>query len=269
MKALFKLIEEQLTHVELIYKLAIYNIKSEYMNHYLGVFWNFLQPMMQVGLYYVVFGLGLRGTHNEIDGIPYIVMLISGLFPWLFISQSINAGASAIQSKLGLVTKMKFPSSTLLSISFTNALINLIITTSILFIISLWMHLVPAWHYLFFIYFIFSSYMLIFGISLVMSTMVILVRDTKNLLQNVMRMAFFLTPIFWTVEHANHLLTKISDLNPFSYLIGIYRLSFIRGTTHMYGNIYDHFYFWAVTLFILTLGAHIHFKFRNKLVDYL
>lgn len=269
MKELIKLIEEQVSHLELIYKLAIYNIKSQYSNHYLGVFWNFLQPMMQVGLYYVVFGLGLRGTHSDVDGIPYIVMLISGLFPWLFISQSINAGAGAIHSKLGLVTKMKFPSSTLLSISFTNALINLMITSSILFIISLYLHLVPLWHYLWFIYFVFSSYMLIFGISLVMSTLVILVRDTRNILQNVMRMAFFLTPIFWTLDHANHLMHKISALNPFSYLVGIYRICFIKASPHMYGNIYDHFYFWSVTLFILVIGAHIHFKFRNKLVDYL
>ena len=269
MNILFKLIYEQINHIELIYKLAIYNVKSQYTNHYLGVFWNFLQPMLQVGLYYLVFGMGLRGTHADVNGIPYIVVLISGLFPWLFISQSIIAGSSAIQSKLSLVTKMKFPSSTLLSISFTNALINLLITSSIILIISLFYQLVPIWHYLFLIYFIFSSYMLIFGISLIMSTLVILIRDTKNILQNIMRMGFFLTPIFWTVENANHIMRKISDLNPFSYLINIYRVTFINPNLSYIGNVYDHLYFWSLTCLVLFIGARVHFKFRNKLVDYL
>ncbi|QTQ08946.1 ABC transporter permease [Macrococcoides canis] len=269
MKTVYQVIQEQLNHFELIYKLAVYNLKSQYTNHYLGAFWNFLQPAMQVLLYYVVFGLGLRGAHSDIDGVPFIVYLISGLFPWLFISQSINAGASAIQSQIGLVTKMKFPSSTLLSISFTNALINLIITSSIIFVISLGMQLVPLWHYLFLIYFIFSSYVLLFGISLLMSTLVILIRDTKNLLQNLIRMGFFLTPIFWSVSHTSHIMLVISKLNPFSYLLGYYRLALINGNIHSYGNLYDHIYFWSITLIILLIGSKVHMKFRNKLVDYL
>ncbi|TDM12399.1 ABC transporter permease [Macrococcus lamae] len=269
MKEIISLFKEQLNHVSLIYKLAIYNMKSQYSNHYLGVFWNFLQPMLQVGLYYVVFGLGLKGSHSDVSHVPFIIHLISGLFPWLFISQSINAGSNAILSQLSLVTKMKFPSSTLLSISFTNSLINLLITTAILFIISLLNGYVSWWHYLQFFYFIIASYFLIFGISLIMSTLVILVRDTKNILQNVMRMAFFITPIFWAIENATPLMHKISALNPFSYLIGIYRTAFIHNQPEFYGNWQDHLYFWSLTMLLLFIGSHVHFKFRSKLVDYL
>ena len=269
MKELLTLFKEQLMHLELIYKLSIYNMKSQYSNHYLGVFWNFLQPLMQVILYYVVFGLGLRGSHQDVVGVPFIIHLISGLFPWLFISQSINAGSTAIHSKLNLVTKMKFPSSTLLSISFTNSLINLLITTSILFVLSIYHQYVSWWHYLIFIYFVFASYILIFGISLMMSTLVILVRDTKNILQNVMRMAFFVTPIFWAVEKSAPIMHQITAFNPFSYLIGVYRSAFINNQTMIYGSWNDHLYFWSFSLLLLFVGSHVHFKFRNKLVDYL
>ncbi|MDM8328490.1 ABC transporter permease, partial [Staphylococcus felis] len=121
MKSLFVILHEQISNWKTIIQLAVYNMKSQYSNHYLGVFWNILQPLMQVGVYYLIFGLGLRGGGDRlVDGAPFIIHLISGLFPWLFISQSINQGANAIQANLGLVTKMKFPSSVLLSISFTN-----------------------------------------------------------------------------------------------------------------------------------------------------
>ncbi|TDM03828.1 ABC transporter permease [Macrococcus carouselicus] len=269
MKDLIQLFKEQLTHLELIYKLAIFNIKSEYSNHYLGIFWNILQPALQVGLYYLVFGLGLRSVRADVDGIPFIIHLISGLFPWLFISQSINRGSNAIFSKLSIVTKMKFPSSTLLSINFVNSLINLMITTTFLFVLSVIHHYVPWWHYFIFFYFVFASYVFIFGISLIMSTLTVLVRDTRNLLQNFIRMCFFLTPIFWTVEHSTPLMQKITGLNPFTYLVGIYRSAFTHAEVPMYGAWHDHLYFWCLSLLMLYFGAKIHFKFRNRLVDYL
>ncbi|TDM34382.1 ABC transporter permease [Macrococcoides canis] len=269
MNNMIKVLKEQLVNFNLIYKLSIYNMKSEYSNHYLGVFWNILQPLMQVGIYYLVFGLGLKGSHNDVVGVPFILHLVTGIFPWLFISQSINAGAMSIYSKLSLVTKMKFPSSALISISFTNSFLNLLITTSLVFVISVLKGYVPWWHYLWFIYFIISSYLLIFGINLIMSTVIIIIRDFRNILQNVIRMGFFLTPIFWAAETADPIMSKIMSFNPFAYLIGIYRTAFIHGNVSIYGDWKDHLYFWTLTLLLLFIGSQVHYKFKNKLVDYL
>jgi ABC-type polysaccharide/polyol phosphate export systems, permease component len=155
---MFKIIEffkEQWHHRHLIWKLSIYNIKSQYANHYLGAFWNILQPLLQVAIYYLVFGLGLRGDRADVEGLPFIVYLISGLFPWLFIQQGINSASNAIQGQLSLVTKMKFPASVLLSTSILNALFNLLLVTSIVVGISLWNGYSEPIHYLGLLYFIF------------------------------------------------------------------------------------------------------------------
>src|SRR5690625_3188016 len=231
MNHVIKLLNEQYRNLNLIWKLSLYNIKSEYSNHYLGLFWNILQPLMQAAIYYMIFGLGLRGATAPDADIPFIVYLISGLFPWLFISQAINGGSNAIYAQLGLVTKMRFPSSVLLSISFMNSLINLsfmilfffvfslFITyfillsyflliyflnrlinlsfmTLILIVISVFNSYVNPVYYLSLIYFVVASFILIFAINLIMSTLIILVRDFRNILQNIIRMGFFLTPIF-------------------------------------------------------------------------
>ncbi|REI04150.1 ABC transporter permease [Staphylococcus felis] len=270
MKSLFVILHEQISNWKTIIQLAVYNMKSQYSNHYLGVFWNIIQPLMQVGVYYLIFGLGLRGGGDRlVDGAPFIIHLISGLFPWLFISQSINQGANAIQANLGLVTKMKFPSSVLLSISFTNTLFNLCFMTSILFVISLIQGYVPLWKYLLFIYFIIAAFPAIFGISLLMSSLVIVVRDTKNLLQNILRLGFFMTPIFWGIQSVQPVLQHIARLNPFTYLVEIYRSVFVHSSPILYGSFADHFYYWMFTLFILTLGAMVHERFKNRLLDFL
>ena len=60
MKIVTEIFKEQFNNLPKIFKLAIYNMKSQYANHYLGVFWNILQPILQVAVYYLVFGLGLE-----------------------------------------------------------------------------------------------------------------------------------------------------------------------------------------------------------------
>lgn len=269
MRAIISIFKEQIINLPKILKLAIYNMKSQYANHYLGVFWNILQPLLQVIVYYIVFGLGLRGSAGSVMGVSFIVHLISGLFPWLFISQGINSGATAIQQNIGLLSKMKFPSSIFISIALTNNMINLLITTLIVFIISLFNHYVPLWHYFWFVYFMIGSFAIIFGISLIMSTLTVIVRDTKNLLQNVIRMLFFMTPIFWVLEEQHGILVKLASLNPFAYLIGVYRTAFIHPQTAVYGTWSDHIYFWVTTLLLITIGAIVHTKFRKRILDYL
>lgn len=270
MKLLIDIFKQQIIYFPMIYKLSIYNMKSQYANHYLGVFWNLLQPVLQIIVYYIVFGLGLRGNSNaEVVGVPFLVHLISGLFPWLFISQGINRGSSAIQSNITLLSKIRFPSSIFISIALTNNVINLLITSFILLVISLINGYVSWWHYLWFIYFIIASYAIIFGISLIMSTLTIIIRDTKNLLQNAIRMCFFMTPIFWSIEGTQGLLKTIASLNPFAYLVGVYRTAFVHNNIHIYGDWNDHIYFWLLTLLLLVVGSVIHISFKRRLLDYL
>ncbi|WP_411843699.1 ABC transporter permease [Salinicoccus sp. HZC-1] len=269
MNNIFKILKEQWIHRRLIIGLSVYSLKSQYANHYLGLFWNILQPAMQVLLYYVVFGLGLRGERGDVGDLPFIVHLISGLFPWLYISSGINAASGAIQSQISLVTKMKFPSSTLISVSIVNSLVNLIITTTILLVISIINGYSSPIHYFSFFYFVFASVALISSFGLIMSTLVILVRDMKNVLQNVIRMFFFLTPIFWSIAEANALMHTISSFNPMAYLVMNYRTAFVLEGTPLYGDMSDHIYFWSITLFLFYVGVNIHYRFRDKLVDYL
>ncbi|WP_342388730.1 ABC transporter permease [Salinicoccus bachuensis] len=269
MKKILAIINEQIEHSHLIFQLSKYHLRAEYANHYLGVFWNILQPAMQVLIYYVVFGLGLRGVRGDVGDLPFIMHLITGLFPWLFLSQGVLSASSAIQSKIGLVTKMKFPASTLLSISIVNGFVNLIFTTSIVVVLNLIFGYTSPLYTLGLIYFVVASYAFIFALGLIMSSLIILIRDAKNVLQNFIRMFFFMTPIFWSLNGANEILHVLTSLNPFGYLVMVYRNATVLGDEIIYGGMNDHLYFWLFTVLLMYVGAHVHYKFRGKLVDYL
>lgn len=58
-----RILQEQSSNLHLIFRLALYDIKSKYQMHYLGAVWQFLNPAIQVLLYWLVFGLGIRGDN--------------------------------------------------------------------------------------------------------------------------------------------------------------------------------------------------------------
>lgn len=269
MKSYNILIKEQIKNIDLIKALTFYSIKSEYANHKLGIFWSFLLPVVQVITYYIIFGMGLRGDRGTVDGVPYLLFLVSGLFPWLFISGAISGGSNAILSKISIVTKMKFPSSILLTANLFNNFSVLIISTFILFICSLIGGYTSIYHYFTFIYFLICSFAIIFSITLTTSIMVVIIRDFKQIVQNVLRLGFFLTPIFWSTHGTNHVLKIIITYNPFAYLLEIYRTAFIYKDFNFYSNVSNHFFFWITTLFLFTIGVFIHNKYKYDIADYM
>ncbi len=267
---LFKLwYTEQKENIGLIWKLNLYDFKSQYARHYLGILWIFLMPLLQIGVLWMVFGLGIRGIREDVDEVPFIVYLMTGIFGFRFITGCITGGAGAILSKAGLLTKMQFPSSVLISIKIMNEVITLLLVTVIVFVVSIYNGYTPWFTYFGLIYFIIATVAFTYGVALILSAMIVIVRDIKNLLANVMRLFFFMTPIFWSLNSATPLMEVISAYNPFTFLLMTYRAAFIFEDMYIYGGASNHIYFWTLTAFIFYIGLHVHYKFRDRFVDYM
>lgn len=68
---------------KLILLLGINDFKQRYSKSYLGLFWSYIQPMINIGVMWFVFSVGFRTGDTE-PGIPFILWLICGLVPWYF-----------------------------------------------------------------------------------------------------------------------------------------------------------------------------------------
>ena len=269
MKNVIALLKENFQNLPLIWKLSQYNLKATYANNYLGLLWTILMPAAQVGVFYVVFGLGLRGDRGDVQNVPFLVYLITGIFAFGFISGCINAASNAISSQINLVTKMKFPSSVLLSMSLANNVITFMIMTLIVLVISIINGYSEPLHYLVWFYFMFATIVFSYSVGLIMSSVNILIRDFKNVQANVMRMFFFVTPIFWEPEGRPPLMSTIMAFNPFAYLLMTFRNALIFDGPAFYGDFSDHLYFWSITLFLFFIGVQVHYRYKDRLVDYL
>lgn len=267
MSYVIQVLKEQFMNIHMIIRLAKYDIRSKYGMHYLGAFWQFLNPIIQISIYWFVFGIGIRGG-APVDGIPFFLWLISGLIPWFFIAPSIVQASNSVYAKVNLVSKMKFPISVLPTITIMSNLVHFSVLIVFLIVLFYVNGLSIGIYWLQLPYYLIATLVFLFGSSLLFSTISILARDFQLVLQSGVRMLMYLTPILWHIDRMPARLINILKLNPLYYLIDGYRNTFL-GKAWFFQDVNYTLYFWSLTIFILFIGSYIHCKFRNKFVDYL
>lgn len=103
--------ERQIT-LNLLKNLTLREIRSEYKRTALGRVWSLINPLAQIAVYSLVFGLLLRvpveeGVNSGITFFPAWIGI--GVIVWGFISGTISAGMGALMTNAGLLTKVYFP----------------------------------------------------------------------------------------------------------------------------------------------------------------
>lgn len=264
-----QLIREQIKHWKLIYRMSRFEIKSSYQNHYLGTLWQFIGPMIQILIYWIVFGIGIRGG-SPIDGIPFILWLLMGLIPWFFISPSMVQGSNSIHQKVSLVSKMNFPFSLLPTVKLVNNLMNFFVLFGILIILLFLNGININIYWIQLPYYILSMIAFVFAFILFSSTVATIVRDYQTFLQSSMRMLLYLSPILWDPDSdfVPDILSNILKLNPLYYIVTGFRNSFL-GREWFFNDMLLTVYFWFVIFLLLYFGSKLHLKFRENFIDYL
>ena len=121
MKEIVMILKEQFQNMGMIFRMSRYEDKATYQSHYLGLAWQILNPAIQVGIYYLVFGIGVN-QGREISGVPFIVWMLIGITAWFYMSASILGASNSIHRQVGMVAKMKFPVSVLPTINIVSNL---------------------------------------------------------------------------------------------------------------------------------------------------
>lgn len=180
-------------------------------------------------------------------------------------------GSNSIFTRLRILSKMNFPMSVIPNfVIFSNFyvhLILLIITIVILNILGYFINI----YYLQLIYFILSSFSLLFAISLITSTISTIIRDFHMLLNSTVRMLLYLSGVLWplTLLKDYPLAIKIMMLNPIYYLIEGYRAA-LFGTQWYFITHWEYtLYYWGLVILLYFIGSALHVKFRRRFIDYL
>ena len=112
MGTLKTIVKEHIEWKYQILKLAKADIIKTYSGAALGWFWAIIKPAVTIFVFWFAFSFGLRQS-QDVSGVPYALWIISGMLPWFYMSEMITQGANSISQYRYLVTKMKYPVSTI------------------------------------------------------------------------------------------------------------------------------------------------------------
>ncbi|MGL4522447.1 MAG: ABC transporter permease [Bacilli bacterium] len=264
MKSIAAILKENFSNKYLIHRMATYELKKKHSSTALGIFWVLLTPLIQIMIYWLVFGIGLR-SGRPVDDVPYFLWMIVGIVPWLYTSQALIRGANSIHSYLSTVSRMNFP----LSIVPTAVLFSNLYTHFVVLIILLAIVLFNGfitWKVVFLLYFVFALTAILWTSSFVLSTLSTISRDFQLFFQSCIRMLFYLTPILFHTE--NKLFLFIISFNPFTYVVEGFRMSLLDGDPSMLLS-WQTCYFWGIVVLLFVYGSYLHVKFRRYFIDYM
>lgn len=221
---------------ELIRNLVVRDLKVRYKNSVLGVAWSWVNPLLMMGVYTVVFTV----MAGRSDLANYPVFVLCALLAWNFFSNSVSQATDSIVSSAALVKKVYFPREILpLSIVLGN-LVNFLIALPLFFLLALVMGNPITWWVLLLPLTVLVQIGFTLGMSLVVATLNVFYRDTHQIMGVFLLAWFFLTPIFYPVTTIpeEHTLLGVTvnpqvwllRLNPMASIVASYQDILYWGT---------------------------------------
>ena len=80
------------------------DIRGKYKGSFLGVLWSFINPLLSVAIYALIFPFILKMNQDN-----YVTFLIIGILPWNIFTTVISQGTYCILANAGIIKKVYFP----------------------------------------------------------------------------------------------------------------------------------------------------------------
>lgn len=217
-------IKEIYRYREMLKNLINKDLRSRYKGSVLGFFWTFLNPLLMLTVFTIIFSTIMRmGIEN------YGMFLFVALLPWLFFANSIQSCTMAIIANGGLVRKIYFPIEILpLSVvlgNLVNYLLGLLIMVPALYFFKLQL----TWVVVYFPLVLLVQFLLTLSFSILLSGLNVYFRDLEHIIGILMMAWFYLTPVIYPVSLVPKAYLGLFYLNPVTPLILAYRDIFFYG----------------------------------------
>lgn len=252
-------------YFNLLSELTRKNVKLKYRNSWLGVFWSFLEPLLNMIVLSAVFG-SMFGKHS-IYITCYPVYLFTGRLIFDFFTTSTKQSMVSFRRNSAIIKKVYVPKYMYPLSSIFSTFVNFAI--SILCYICVWIFfrttgmsggagLTISWRVLFF--FVPMILVLVFstGVGLILSVLEVYFRDIEYIWNVATRLIMYLLPIIYPLkklEDKSDVLPLIVKANPLYSMIELFRQSILYGDDVVFKGVFS----WELLLYatVTAFGALI------------
>jgi lipopolysaccharide transport system permease protein len=202
---------------QMLYSLVQSDLRTRYKGSFLGFLWTFVNPLIMLIIYGVVFSNVMR-----IDIENYYLFVFIGLLPWIYFQSSIQVSASSIITNANLVKKIYFPREILTLSIVIGALINYLLGLVILLIALLVMGVELSMYMMLFPLILLIQTLLTYGLALLVSSLNVFFRDLEHILGLLLMGLFYFTPIIYPADMIPDKYLVYFNLNPLKPILQAY-----------------------------------------------
>ncbi len=264
---MLRILRDLVRYRSLLLTLTGREIKARYRGSALGFLWSLANPLLLLAVYTFVFDVVFE---PRVEGArPYALFLVSGLFPWIWVSASLLEGSMSLLTNSGLIRKAVFPAELLPMVSVLSNLVHFLLALPILAVALLAGHilvpgvggppalLLPA--------VILLQLPLVAGLAIGLAALNVHFKDVRDLLGNLLTLLFFLTPILYPLAAIkSDVLRWLVRANPFAPFTLAYQQT-------LFGGVWPEPLLWAqmglVSLAAWAAGTWLFDRLRETLVE--
>ena len=223
-------LKELFEYKDLFYTLAYRDFRVRYAQTFLGLAWAFIQPVLTLGVFALLFG---RGLQVDTGGVPYLLFAACGFAGWVYFSNVMSQAGGSIIGAQSMVQKIYFPR---LVIPLSKAVVGLIdfgISLLIILLLLIVYQYPPSPNIVFLPLFVLAAIISALGVGIWLSALSIRFRDFQHIIPFLVRFGMFFTPVAYpaeiVVKRIPHWLSIIYYLNPIAGIVEGFRWSVLGG----------------------------------------
>jgi ABC-type polysaccharide/polyol phosphate export permease len=261
----------------LILDLTRREFRGRYLGTAFGLIWAFVHPSVLTLIYFLVFRYALKSAGpvtgpavagNPAVTAPFVVWLLNGLVPWFIAADAVAAGSGAVLDNRFLVKKVVFRVSLLPVVRLLSLLPVHLFFIAAITIIDWGYGFPPSWYSLQAFYYLGCLMLAALGWSLFISAITPFLKDFSQVVQVLLQVLFWWTPLVWQIETAPEWVKKFLYLNPLYYVVQGYRDSLVYHVAFWHHPEIGA-YFWGVTVVLLVAGGITFARLRPHFADVL
>ena len=211
---------------ELLAQLTSREIKQRYKQSVLGYAWVILNPFFQMLVMAFVYNIIMRVPDL---GVPYSIYLYAGLLPWTLFNNSLTGSVNSLVGNAGLLSKIYFPREIFVMSTMLAKMVDFALSCSIFVIFMIYFQIPVTWNILWVIPILLIQQLFTYALSLFLAAANLFYRDIQYLLNLVLLIWMYLTPVIYATEFFPEKYQWIFKLNPMAIIINAYRQVILAG----------------------------------------
>lgn len=216
---------------ELFFFLAWRDVLVRYKQTVIGVLWSVIKPLLTMLVFVFVFG---KLAKLPSDGVPYPVLVLSGMLPWLFFASAFSEAGNSLVGNANIISKVYFPRLIVPLSSVIVSLVDFMISGVLLVVLMIWFNVLPDSRVLFLPFFIVLLILAAIGAGLWVAALNVKYRDFAYVVPFVIQFGLYVSPVAFNSNIVPDKWRLLYALNPMVGIIDGFRWSITGTNTPLY-----------------------------------